>query len=96
MTQSDEKPWIVHDEFDWIEYQPQKGGRYLVRDTEAGTTALVGSRADLARFIGESSHSSEHYRLGDMVHKLAKRLGFKTCMSCQERRAWLNRLIKKA
>lgn len=69
-------------------------GRYLVTDERTGLVKEM-TRHQLADYVRANARSPEHIPLGDYLHEGLKRVGFSGCLSCAERQAKLNRMVRR-
>jgi len=79
----------------WLHYRPSPRGGYDVVDTRDGQHYHAACPDCLKQLVADLSGSQTHYGLGDMVHSVAKALGFRRCSGCAQRQVAMNRMAPR-
>lgn len=81
--------WYEYDaRIPWISWTHAEGGGFLAHDSRTGETIFCPTEGAIHQFAAD--HSSRGRGLGDLFHKVAKKLGFERCDDCAERQVEAN------
>lgn len=82
---------IFDKRFPWIQIDQSTFPPTMV-DTRTGETQPVGTVKEVWSFIADHSAAEPGKGLGDRIHAALDWAGFRRCMSCAQRQAFLNAL----